>query len=174
MGDLLYEFAQWLRATPLAGISEGLADTGMSAWLVEHFWFIPLLQTMHIIALTMFFGSVLLMTLRLFGRTHTSLTIAEAAHRFVPWMKASLALLALSGVLLIIAEPERELLNPIFWIKVVLIVATILASISHHKSLFALAGNGPAGGKVQLRAVLLLLVWCVVILCGRWIAYSPV
>lgn len=173
MGDLLYEFAQWLRETPLLALAEYLSETGMSGWLVQHFWIIPLLQTAHILALTMFFGSVLLLVLRIFGRVGKSQTVVETSYRFVPWQRGALAALALSGLLLIIAEPERELVNPIFWIKMALIVVTILITWVHHRSLLQFT-SGAIDAAMKGRAALLLLLWCVVILCGRWIAYSPV
>ena len=173
MGDLLYEFSQWLRDTPLLGFAQGLAESGLSGFLVEHFWFIPLLQTLHIIALTAFFGSVLLLVLRIFGWSHQSLTVAETAQRFVPWQQGALLMLALSGLFLIIAEPERELVNPIFWIKMLLIGVAVFITWVHHRSLAGSAG-GIVDGAAKGRAVLLMLLWCVVILCGRWIAYSPV
>lgn len=174
MGDLLYEFAQWLRSTPLQGLADNLSETGLSGWLVMHFWIIPLLQTLHILALTAFFGSVLMLTLRVFGRAYTTLTIPETANRFIPWLWSAMAAFAMSGLLLIIAEPGRELLNPIFWIKMGLIIVTLLVTLAHHRSLRLVAGSDVVAGGTKGRAALLLALWCVVILCGRWIAYAPV
>ncbi len=76
---------------------------------------------------------------------------------------------------MITAEPIRELINPIFWIKMVLVVVAILASLWFHRGVMKrLATGGTITAGTKGGAVFIFVLWCVIMLCGRWIAYAPV
>jgi hypothetical protein len=80
-----------------------------------------------------------------------------------------------SGMLMIIGEPVRSLENPIFQLKMTLLVAAIIATLSYQVPL----GKDPAfwdvtssrRGIVRLIAVVSLLLWVGIVFAGRWIAY---
>jgi hypothetical protein len=175
MGDLLYNFTEWLRETPLTELSLWIGETWLSLWLVERFWAIPIIQVIHILAIGASFGAILMLNLRIFGRAGMDRTMAETERRYMPWIWWSLVVLAISGLGLIIAEPIRELINPIFWIKMVLVVVAILTTLwFHRKAVRPLARGAEPTGAVKAVAVFVIILWCVIILCGRWIAYAPV
>ena len=175
MGDLLFEFTEWLRSTQLTELSLAIGETPFSLWLQTNFWAIPIIQVIHILSIAAGFGAVLMVTLRLFERAGTDRTIAETERRYIRWIWGALVFLVLSGLLLIIAEPIRELINPIFWIKVGLIVAVIVASLAFHgRVMRRLASGGTVTGGIRFASVLIIILWCVTMLAGRWIAYAPV
>jgi uncharacterized membrane protein len=175
MGDLLFEFTEWLRSTQLTELSLAIGETPFSLWLQTNFWAIPIIQVIHILSIAAGFGSVLMVTLRLFERAGTDRTIAETERRYVRWIWGALVFLVLSGLLLIIAEPIRELINPIFWIKVGLIVTVIVVSLAFHgRVMRRLATGGTVTGGIKFASVLIIILWCATMLAGRWIAYAPV
>jgi hypothetical protein len=128
----------------------------------------------HILALAGSFGAVLMMALRVQGWAGAGMSLAETTARYVPWMRWGLVVLALSGLMLILGEPHRELLNPIFWIKMVLLLLTLLFSISFFKRLMPPGEGGEFSSGARVGAMLLVVLWCVIMLCGRWIAYAPI
>lgn len=175
MGDLLFEFTEWLRSTPLTELSLAIGETPFSLWLQTNFWAIPIIQVIHILSIAAGFGAVLMVTLRLFERAGTDRTIAETGRRYIRWIWGALVFLVLSGLGMVIAEPIRELINPIFWIKVGLIVAVIVASLLFHgRVMRRLADGGTVTGGIKLASVLIIILWCATMLAGRWIAYAPV
>jgi uncharacterized membrane protein len=175
MGDLLFEFTEWLRSTQLTELSLEIGETPFSLWLQTNFWAIPIIQVIHILSIAAGFGAVLMVTLRLFERAGTDRTIAETERRYVRWIWGALVFLVLSGLLLIIAEPIRELINPIFWIKVGLIVTVIVVSLAFHgRVMRRLATGGTVTGGIKFASVLIIILWCATMLAGRWIAYAPV
>ena len=175
MGDLLFSFTEWLRSTPLTELALWIGETSLSLWLVERFWSIPIVQVIHILAIAASFGAVLMINLRIFGLAGTERTMAETERRYTRWIWWSLVVLALSGLVLIIAEPIRELINPIFWIKMGLVIVAVATSIWFHgKVMRRLAGGGAVTGGIKAGAIFIIVLWCVIILCGRWIAYAPV
>lgn len=171
MGDLLFNFAEWLRTTPLQGLSDSIDGTVINQAIVSNFWVIPLLQTVHILALAAAFGALLMTMLRIQGWAGAGMTMAETSRRYLPWLRWGMVALLASGLCLILGEPARELLNPIFWIKMALVVALVAIAVVFRKRV--LQAN-TIDGAAKAGSLLLIVLWCVIVLCGRWIAYAPV
>jgi len=175
MGDLLYSFTEYLRGTWVNGASLAISDWKLSLWLDTHFWAIPIMQVIHILSISAAFGAILMMNLRIYNLAGMDRTFAETERRYVRWVWWSLLFLLLSGIGMTIAEPVRELVNPVFWIKMPLVVVAALASLWFHgRVLRRLAAGGVAGPVIKSAAFFIIVLWCVIMLCGRWIAYAPV
>ena len=58
--DQLFEMAEWLRTTPVLDLSLWLDSTSMRNFFQEWFYWIPILQTIHIIAIAVTFASALI------------------------------------------------------------------------------------------------------------------
>lgn len=171
MDDLLFSFTEWLRSTPLNDLALGISESGMTMWIGEHFWAIPIFQVIHILAISASFAAVLMMNLRVYGLAGHA-TLAETSQRYSKVLWWALAFLIFSGFLMIIGEPIRELVNPYFWIKMTLIVVGIVVAVLFAKSLGRQAES--VGGGVRSAGLLLVVLWLMIMWCGRWIAYAPV
>jgi len=174
IGDLLFQFAEWLRSTWLNELATWLETTALSQWIVNNFWSIPIIQVFHISALAALFGSVLMINLKVLGIGGSHRSYAETAKRFRPWINWGFVVLLLSGVLLIVGEPIRELPNPIFWVKMALIVITLPISLAFNARVAKVEASGALAVSYKLGAVLLIVLWCAIMFGGRWIAYAPV
>jgi amino acid transporter len=175
MGDLLFSFTEWLRTTFMVDFALWLSDTWASVWLATHFWAIPNMQCIHILAISSAFGAILMVNLRIYRFAGTDRTMAETERRYVRWIWWSLLVLLLSGIGMTVAEPVRELVNPVFWVKMPLVVVAVLVSLwFHHRVMRRLAAGGTAGPVIKTAALLIIVLWCIIMLCGRWIAYAPV
>ena len=177
IGDLLFAFTEWLRTTQLTEFSLWISNTPLSIWIGGHFWAIPIIQTLHILAIAAAFGSVLMINMRILGITGGGSTVAATAARYLPWIWVALAVLIVTGIGMIVGEPVRELINPIFWMKMAAIVLMVLLSVWFQARVRHLAGSNPgseARAGVRIGAVAIIVLWCVIIVCGRWIAYAPV
>lgn len=160
-------FAQWL------------STTFPSVFLQTHeSWMIPIIQSAHITGIGLAVGSALMMTLRLLGRVGTDQSLQATERRYGPWLTGALWLLLVSGGLLIIAEPVRELVTFSFWLKMacvgimVVVFATFRASVkSHGERWEQVLARRPA---VRLAAVLTVVLWCCIIVLGRLIAYDHI
>src|SRR5688572_23267790 len=110
-------FIDWLTATPL---SQAIQTTS---------WAIPGIQVVHIVCLATLFALALSFSLRIAGRGFAAESLASLAGRFVPAMWICLVLLLISGALLIIAEPFRTITNPVFYLKMTLLVVAIAITV---------------------------------------------
>jgi len=178
MGDLLYAITEWLRTTQLVELSIWISNTPMSLAIQTHFWAIPTIQTFHIMALAGLFGSALLMNLRIVGLSGGTSTLPQTIGRYVPWIWWGLLVLLITGFLLMVGEPVRELINPIFWIKMILVIIAALSNLWFQARVRrkSAAWDSGTGGRIAIRsaAVALILLWCAIMVAGRWIAYAPV
>ena len=175
MGDLLYTITEWLRSTPLADFALEMSEAPLTLWIVTHFWAIPILQVIHILGIAGSFSAVLMLNLRVFNLAGHA-TLAETSRRYTRVLWWSLGVVILSGVLMLFGDTVRNLLNAIFWIKMILVVFGIVTAILFAKSLGRkfTTGNVVVGGGTKATALFLVILWCVIMLCGRWIAYAPV
>ena len=162
-------------------IAMWLAGTAASDVIQKTLWVIPLMQTIHILSVAMVFTSVVMIEFRILGVTKSQ-TVAQAAHRFVPWIFGGIVVLALTGGVLIVGEPKRSLPSYEFQMKMVCLaiaVAFTLAfahSVRRHAPIWETVGgptqNVSARALVNVLAVVALLVWSMVVVYGRWIAYT--
>ena len=139
------------------------------------FWIIPVVQTIHILCVSIVMASMAMLDLRLMGLALRRHSIVSLAHRFMPWTWGALPLLLLSGTVLIIGEPGRSLGNWVFQLKMSLLLLAVGASLAFTRSLRGDQGfwERSAGLRLASRALglLLLLLWVGIVTCGRWIAY---
>jgi len=156
-----------------------LAATSLSQFIQSTEWLIPAVQTVHIIAVAAVMTAVLLLDLRLLrvGRGDRE-SIAIAARRLVPLIWWPLPVLLLTGATLIIAEPARALENPVFALKMGLLLAASLVTLACQIPLGTDARFWEVSASrrraARLIASVSLPLWIGILFAGRWIAYVQV
>lgn len=153
----------------LEALSRAIADTSASAYIADNLWITPAVQSVHILAIAALSGSVLMICLRLMGRT-ADIALSVVDRRFSPWIWWPALFLLLSGIVLVVGEPDRELMNVLFRLKMLLVIV-LLALVALFQR--RLRGNpdawrGVSGGLLGLGMALL---WVAIVSAGRWIAY---
>jgi hypothetical protein len=153
----MFAFSEWLSSTRLSLLIQNTSGA------------IAAIQVVHIICLATLFGLALNLALRIAGRGLAAEPLASLAARFVPAMWICLALLLVSGALLIIAEPSRAITNPVFYAKMSLLIVAIaitlwLAAVARRSQ------EKPTRLHVAA-AALSMLIWAGIIFAGRYIAY---
>ncbi len=153
----------------LQQFSDWLSSSGLSQAIQLSTWAIPAIQTVHILALALLFVAALVVALRFFGKGLAVEPLHLLAHRFIRLIWWMVAVLAATGTLLIIAEPHRTISNPIFYLKVVLLVIALL--ITAWLSAVSSRQHDRVGAPQRLAAALTVLLWIGVMFAGRFIAY---
>jgi len=156
----MHDFSIWLSHTQA---SELIRDTA---------WVIPSVQVVHILCVALVISAALLLNLRAAGVLATQVPLSTVAVRYAPAFWIALPILLLSGLILIVAEPERDLGTVVFWLKMSLVVVAILVTMAIVMPLRRDPGFWDARGTRRLLAVCALAIWAAIVFCGRWIAYS--
>ncbi len=162
----------------LAAFAASLQASSFSTALQSTPWVVPLLQSLHILMIGVVFVSVLAVALKVLGWLRVEDSLARVWQRFAPFLWGGLAVMALTGLLLVIAEPVRELTSVSFQIKMLLLVVGIAVAIAFARRMAQAtqkaADGAPARPPHGLRAaaVATVLLWLAIIFLGRAIAYD--
>lgn len=150
--------------------SAWLASTTASGFIGNHAWITPIVQTIHILAIAALSGAVLMVSARLVRISGSHLSVSRVDARFGGWFWWALLALLLTGAVLVVGEPDRELLNNLFRAKMLMVLATAVLFWLFHRRLRASPGawDGASG---RLLAAAFVLLWLLIVTAGRWIAY---
>ena len=130
----------------------------------------------HVAGMALFAGLVLMMDLRLIGVGNMRTPFSELQRRLFPMQMAGMIITAISGLLLVYAEPLRFYANFQFWLKVVLMLLASINALAFHRTTFLSAKTWdmdrvlPYGAR--LAGVVGLALWGAVVVAGRLIAYN--
>src|SRR5260370_25889505 len=129
-------FADWLSNTPL------------SKTLQDQSWVVPTSQSIHILAVSVVFGSACMINLRLLGVGSSGRNVSQLSNTLVPWMWRGLVVLLFTGLIQTITEPVRQFVTPMFWAKMVMIsVVTAMTGLyarAVRRNTSACAGSSPS------------------------------
>lgn len=158
--------------------ADWLSKTSPSHTLrVHESWVIPGVQSIHIIGIAIIMGSVFMILLRILGWAGTDQTLRQTTDRFGPWLIGALLLQLVTGLVMIVAEPVRELVNFSFWAKMVFVaMGTALASVflfmlSNHEQKWETLVNRRS---IKSLAVMTFAIFLCIIVLGRLIAYDHI
>ena len=159
--------------------AEWLSTTSPSVFIQNHnSWVIPAIQSIHIVGIGIVLGSALMIYLRILGWAGLDQTLRQTTTRFIPWLTGGLWLMLVTGLLMVIGEPVRELVTFSFWLKMLLlavstaIVTVFQISLRKHEQLWEeiLVKRRSIRGL----AILTFLIWLGIIILGRLIAYDHI
>jgi hypothetical protein len=157
--DLL-TFAEWCEATAL-----GTA-------IRESTWAFAVIESVHLLALSVIGGAILLVDLRLLGLGLTRHDVRELASDAQRWQTWSLLVLIVTGIGLFLSESVKCYYSFPFWYKIsALIVITIFTYTVRRKVVFSPQGQFGRGAVVAV-ALVSMTMWFTVGAAGRWIGFS--
>jgi hypothetical protein len=155
---VLLPFFEWM---------EGLAIYGSTIYLG------PALNIVHLCAMVMFLGSLMVVDLRLMGAGLTHQPVAVVARDARPWLLAGLFVLVLTGVPALMATATLQYTNSVFWVKMYLLgLGLIFTFTVRNRVVFAEEGSVP-GSTARLVGLLSIVVWLSVAALARLIMMIP-
>ena len=155
----LYTSFQW---------AEGLA---LAQAFRESAWMFAIVQSIHLVALSLFGGALLLVDLRLLGQGLKQRPLASVARDAQPWLMLGFIVLLITGVLQFVTKGVTYYENLIFGPKMqILAIATIFTfTIRHKVTRMDESRLGPVLPK--LVGLVSIALWTLVTVGGRVIGY---
>jgi len=157
---MLWNFFQWCEASSI-----GTAIRTST-------WAFAVIESVHLLALSVIGGSVLVVDLRMLGLGLRNQRVADVARNAFPWMVGSLVVMFATGIGLFLSEPTKCYYSTPFWVKMASLLLAMIFAFTVRRRV-ALAGEGqvrPIWLKVV--AVVSLVLWFGVGAAGRWIGFS--
>ena len=160
----LLSFCQWLEKTP------------GSIALHESLWMYPIVESVHVLTLCLFLGTVVMLDLRLLGVTMRGVPVSDIVSQLSPWTLAGFFLMVVSGALLFYAIPVRTYQNVFFRAKVLMLILAGLNAFIFHSTTYRTMAKwdlNPVPPKgARMSGFLSLILWAGIVAAGRMIAYN--
>ena len=160
----LLPFCQWLAATPL------------SIALHESVYMYPLVESAHVLTLCVFVGLAVMFDLRLLGVTLTNVPVTQLKQGIGPWMTGGFIVMMFTGALLFSAVPVRSYHSIWFRTKAAALLLAGLNAFVFHRTIDRRIeewDRDPVPPQsARLAAARSLVLWTVIVVCGRMIAYN--
>jgi hypothetical protein len=154
-------------------IIELLNSTSLSGFVMTNAYLFPFLEMAHFIGLCLLFGSLIVVDLRVAGFAR-SLPITRV-DLFIRFALAGFAINLASGLLFVIGDSDRYLVNIAFQMKMVLIALAGLNTIYFVRRIKPQIDKGTDSENLtkdaRIVALLSLTLWTCVIILGRFIPY---
>ena len=143
-----------------------LQESGYGIFVRNSVFLYPAANVLHVLGVMSFFGLVATMDLTLLGVGERP--AKQVIGRLRPFALALLLLIATTGSVLLVAEAMAIAANPVFQLKVALLV---LALVNVFVNEWVLRTRGDGASLARITAFMSLLAWLGVAALGRLIAY---
>jgi hypothetical protein len=155
---------------------KSLETSGLATRIRDALWLFPLIESTHVIGLSLVFGTILIIDLRLLGIASTHRSFKQMASDILKWTWAAFALTALTGSLMFLTNARVYYHNFYFRIKMLLLVLSgvnmlifeLTAGRTIHR--WDKEPSAPRAGKTA--AALSLAMWISIIIAGRLIGFT--
>ena len=153
-----------------------LSETKWSIGLRESLYLYPWIESTHVLSICLFFGTLLFVDLRLTGRVFSNLSVAEMNRKVLPLTLFGFLVMSITGLLLFYAIPIRNYQNIFFRVKMLLMIIAGINALFFHKRMSDEAKvwdkDSYIPRSMKSSAITSLVLWSLVIISGRMIAYN--
>jgi len=143
----------------------------LGRFIVDSNWLFPVIESVHLIALAVLGGTVMIVDLRLLGLGLKHRAVNEIAREARPWMILAVVVMISTGLPLFLSEPIKCYYSPAFWVKMWTLALALLYT-------FTVRARVTQAARVQNTArqfvvgALSIALWFTVAAAGRWIGFS--
>jgi hypothetical protein len=137
-------------------------------------WFFPIVETIHVLCITVLFGSIAMVDLRLLGLTEGRLPFTKLYRELIPWTWGAFAGAVVFGTILATGKIEDYAHSPVFLAKFVLMALAglnmlVFQGVYRHVDSWDTVVPAPPGARAA--GAISLILWITVIVCGRWVGF---
>jgi hypothetical protein len=154
IADVLWHFAKWSEATSLGRVIRNSE------------YAFPMIEFVHIVALAVIGGAVLIVDMRMLGLGLKKTSVAQLARDAQPFVTGSLIVMLITGIALYTSEATKCYASVAFWIKMISLLLAMIFTYTVKKRVTA------RDLESKMVGVLSLLLWFGVAWGGRWIGFG--
>lgn len=136
----------------------------------------PIIEGIHVLALALSVGLILITDLRLMGGVLRNRATSEIWSQFFPWMMSGFGVMFLTGALLFWSHALSAYHSAAFRAKLVLLILSALNAVIYHATIYRKLDEWDTSPmppmQARLSGLVSLLLWAGVITMGRIMAYT--
>jgi hypothetical protein len=155
---------------------DALHNSGFSLAIRNSLYIFPFMEAVHVIALTLVFGTIMVVDLRMLGVASKSRPYSSVAADMLKWTWAAFALAAFTGTLMFVTNARVYFHNGFFRAKFVLMALAglnmLVFQLTAGKHPEAWDTSGQAPRSARFAAIGSLVLWVLVIGMGRTVGFT--
>jgi uncharacterized membrane protein len=160
----------------LQSVFEWLESWPVSVGIRQSSWMFPAFESVHVIAMTLVVGSVMVVDLRVLGLASRSRRVSQLSEEILPWTWGAFVIALISGSFLLAAKAHTYFGNIEFQLKMAFMFVAALNMLVFHFVPYRTVGDWDLGRPAPLLARfgcgLSLILWILIVAMGRWIGFS--
>lgn len=135
-------------------------------------WLFPVIESVHLLALVLIGGAVLVVDMRLFGLGLRRQPVAQLARDTQPWLIGGLMVMVTTGILLFLSEATKCYYSSAFAVKMTCLLLAIIFTFTVRRKVALADEYRVSSLSSRLVAVVSVALWSGVGMAGRWIGFS--
>lgn len=154
----------------LLPLFEWCEATALGVAVKESVWLFPVVEAVHLLALSLLGGALLVVDLRMLGAGLTGTPTAMLARQVRPWLTASVAVLIATGIVLFVSEALKCYYSTPFWVKILTLPVALVFTYAVRQRVAE--SETTSRGTAALTGAASIVLWVTVAAAGRWIGFS--
>ena len=166
----------FLQGLDQSAFIQALQHSAFSEWMRGSLKALPIIESVHVMAVAVVFGTILLVDLRLMGLRDTNRPFTRVLRELVRWTCLGFGVAVVTGALLFIPNAQTYARNTAFFLKFgALLLAGVNMAVFEFTTLRRVAEWDtavPSPRAARVAGLLSVLIWTCVIVFGRWIGFT--
>jgi uncharacterized membrane protein len=165
-----------LKVQSITALLERLQASSWAVFIHTKPWAFTTVEVVHVFAIAMVIGTIMIVDLRLLGLGSRKRAVAELSRQVLPFTWAAFVIAVVAGSLLFISRATDYFVNPMFWIKMALIVIAginmVIFEFITVRSVKEWNLDPTPPPQARLAGAISIACWVLVLVCGRLIAFT--
>jgi hypothetical protein len=149
---------------PFCEVFEWIERSPVGAWMRSSRVVFPIVESIHLIGMALFVGTLLLIDMGLLGVAMRRQPVSQVAAALAPFTWSGFGLLILTGPFMFSAQAAKWHDNPVFWIKMLLLITAIVLQLSVRRKI-------NSGEPAKMIGAISLILWVSIALSGKMMEY---
>jgi hypothetical protein len=160
----------------VAEILSSLETSHLAGRIRDSLYLFPLIESFHVLGLTIVFGTIAIIDLRLLGIASTRRSFRRIASDVLKWTWAAFGVTVTTGSLMFITNAGVYYHNPYFRTKMALLILAginmLIFELTAARTVHRWDNDSAAPLTGRAAAAFSLLVWITIIFLGRWTGFT--
>jgi hypothetical protein len=152
-----------------------LQDLDFPTQIRESSWLFPTIETLHVFALVLVVGSIMMVDLRLLGIANRERPFSQLAAEMLPWTWSAFGVAAIAGLMMFSSKAVVYFDNIPFRLKMICLLLAGINMVLFHwlgtRQLKSWDQKKPPGS-ARFAGGASLLLWTLIVAAGRWIGFT--
>jgi hypothetical protein len=158
----------------ISDLASRLQHLPFAVSIAESSWAFPILEVIHVLAISLVVGSIGMIDIRLLGLESRQRRISESIAHVLPWTWIAFTGAVLTGALMFCSKASDYLGNPFFQIKMVCLALAGTNMLAFHLFTARSIANWDLGKpplSAKFAGAFSLCLWVTTVAMGRWIGF---